>query len=157
MDRGIPARLLLMLQDGNADDRLQLEVGHGVTLDVELGTTNKGNGIVRLGDLDIRVLDCHDDGFVYRDGVLSMCFCDLNGDGYLDLVVWGVGLIPAVDDDKSPPTEPVPVFGVYIFDPATCSYRKLMRSPKDISWRLRSSSSDLRRTFPGKRDVSRAR
>lgn len=49
-----------------------LKMPDGSSIPVELNVTNKGNGVITLGSLMIRVYDTHDDGVYYKPGLLDV-------------------------------------------------------------------------------------
>ncbi len=70
----------------------QIEVMPGVSVEVVFEITAKGNGVVELPGVGVRVYDCHDDGLVFRDSLLRCEWRDFDRDGALDFVVTGVGV-----------------------------------------------------------------
>lgn len=66
-----------------------IDLSLGVSISASFEITNKGNGTLDLPGLRIRVYDDHNDGVVYRDGLLKCEWRDEDGDGVLDLVVSG--------------------------------------------------------------------
>ena len=71
----------------------------GVTLVEVLGITHMGNGSCYLYEwkdnalrllLETSAVDCHDNGWLIRGGVLKRQYADLNGDGHTDVVFSGI-------------------------------------------------------------------
>src|SRR5882672_11472229 len=83
----------------------KIEVAKGVWAEVSFEITTKGNGSVALPGLFVRVYDGHDDGLVFRDGLLR-CEWQREGDR-IDFVV--SGFAERTDGKK----EAVPVHGVF--------------------------------------------
>jgi hypothetical protein len=63
----------------------KVELSGDVELEAVLETTSKGNGILSIGGLNLHVFDLHNDGTYYNDGILSVEFSDLCGDGYKEM------------------------------------------------------------------------
>ena len=55
--------------------------------------TSKGNGVLTIGQSNIRLYDCHDDGIVFENWLLENHLEDVNSDGYQDLVLNGTVII----------------------------------------------------------------
>ena len=91
-----------------------IELGKDVSLPAKLEVTAKGNGILEVGNLKLKVYDGHDDGAYYDNDLLNVEFVDVTRDGYKDLVVSGDVLYTG-DDDQVKSVEPV-VF-LYVFVP----------------------------------------
>ena len=84
------------------DSVWSIDIGHGVTFDVLLGQSSKGNGSIELANLWLRIYDIHDDGYLYANKALNVTFIDMNGDSYLDLVVEGPVIVTGdKGDDQS--------------------------------------------------------
>src|SRR5947209_2083767 len=66
-----------------------IHVGGDVDAKVTIDVTAKGNGLMRVLNLTLKVFDTCDDGQVYVDGLLHVEFVDLKGTGYKDLVITG--------------------------------------------------------------------
>ena len=67
-----------------------IDLGNGISIKATFDITSKGNGGLDIPGGWIRVYDSHNDGVVYRDGLLKCEWRDEDGDGVLDLVVSGV-------------------------------------------------------------------
>jgi hypothetical protein len=61
-----------------------------VKMTVTIEVTAKGNGNMRIGNLDLKVFDEHNDGTYYENGLLSIEFPDINRDGKRQMVVSGI-------------------------------------------------------------------
>jgi hypothetical protein len=84
--------------------------------------TTKGNGIVSLPGLSVRVFDSHDDGVVYRGGLLR-CEWQHNG-SRLDFVVSGVA------DRTEVPKASIQVRGIFRYDPSRKRFEVVRCSPE---------------------------
>jgi hypothetical protein len=70
--------------------RQDIEMGAGVKLTALIEETNKGNGLLSIGTLKLKVVDEHEDGAVYAGAVPHVEFADIDGDGIKELVVNGI-------------------------------------------------------------------
>lgn len=70
----------------------RMDLGKGVFISLKFQITTKGNGLLTLPGLAVRVYDSHDDGLIFRGGLLHCEWCDLDGDGVLELVVSGLAV-----------------------------------------------------------------
>ena len=64
--------------------------GKGLILPVEATGTQKGNGTLQIHNVYVRFYDQHDDGLVYRNGILELELKDINNDGVKDVFITGV-------------------------------------------------------------------
>jgi hypothetical protein len=108
-----------------------IDVGPGMTLDAVVEVTAKGNGVLSIANLRLRVVDEHDDGIVYKDGWAHTEFVDLNNDGWKDLVVLGSLVRTREAASESPGGEPF-VF-IYLFDAEAMAF---VRSYKHATFEL---------------------
>jgi hypothetical protein len=79
--------------DGMPGERVlqrTIDVGRRVKADVLIEVTNKGNGLLSVGGLALKVVDQHDDGALFAGGMAHVEFADIDGDGFKDLVVSGI-------------------------------------------------------------------
>lgn len=72
----------------------------GVKLAATIEVTAKGNGAMRIGSLNLRVFDSHDDGEYYENGLLDIEFPDMNGDGRRQMVVSGIVCFTDEKEDR---------------------------------------------------------
>lgn len=77
------------LQSGEST-AYRVNLGHGRSGNVKIEVTLKGNGAFILGNLNLRILDVHDDGVVYQGDCLDVDAIDIDNDGYIDLVISGI-------------------------------------------------------------------
>ncbi|PYK98422.1 MAG: hypothetical protein DME19_12600 [Verrucomicrobia bacterium] len=68
----------------------EINLGRGVKLAAKIEVTAKGNGTLTIGKLKVAVFDDHNDGAFYEDEMLKTDFVDIDGDGFLDLVLSGI-------------------------------------------------------------------
>ena len=68
----------------------EITLGRGVKLAAKIEVTAKGNGTLTIGKLKVAVFDDHNDGAFYEDEMLKTDFVDIDGDGFLDLVLSGI-------------------------------------------------------------------
>lgn len=128
----VPARAQVLSIDDLRDDKqgmpgeqqLQrvIEIGAGTRLPASVHVTNKGNGVLAIANLRLKVVDNHGDGATYQNGMPHVEFADVDGDGWKDLLVTGI-----VDytDDKSDKVRKQESFTfLYRFDPRSKSFRQ---------------------------------
>lgn len=102
---------------------------NGERREICLETTTKGNGGLSIGNLVIRMLDNHDDGFVYEPECLEIRFVDLDADEVEELVVEG----NAVQTEL--PHRVLTVRGVFTFDVARGRFEIVsLAGPVDFAW-----------------------
>lgn len=120
--------------------RLQrtIEVGPGTRMDATIEETNKGNGLLTIGNLRLKVVDSHGDGAVYQDGMPNVEFADIDGDGWKDLVVSG---IVNYSDEKGVAIRKRESFTfIFRFDPRTKTFRQTY---KHASFKLEDGPHDI--------------
>ncbi len=67
-----------------------VDLGKGVTFTARFELTEKGNGGLTVPGYGLRVYDAQRDGVTFKGYLLRCEWKDMNGDGYLDLVVSGI-------------------------------------------------------------------
>ncbi len=72
--------LFTQLVNNNSQTQRILKLSDDLQFNVTLDGTPKGNGTLKIHNLNLRVFDQHDDGLVYEDGLLEIDFKDLNND-----------------------------------------------------------------------------
>lgn len=92
-----------------------IDVGKGVTVTARTELTRKGNGVLSVKNLELRIYDAHDDAAYFQDSFLKTEFADVDGDGFKDIVISGIVVyeITRVGEAKRFVREPV-VF-VYLY------------------------------------------
>lgn len=93
----------------------KFSLGVGVSADVTIDVTAKGNGYMSLLNLRLKVFDEHDDGAIYEGGLLHIDFVDLDGDGFKDLVI--SGLVIYTGEKETSPRSSEPVVFIYHLEP----------------------------------------
>jgi len=91
------------LKDGMpGEEGLQREVvlAPDVKMSAVIEVTAKGNGRMRIGNLDLKVFDSHDDGSYYENGLLNIDFTDIDGDGKRELIISGIVCFTDEKGDK---------------------------------------------------------
>lgn len=81
------------LEDGTPGElglRKELVLATNLKMTAAIKVTTKGNGRMRIGNLNLKVYDSHDDGSYYENGLLSIDIPDINGDGTCELVISGI-------------------------------------------------------------------
>jgi hypothetical protein len=81
------------MKDGMPGERefeKQIFLSPSVRLRARIEVTNKGNGILEIGDLKLHVVDEHDDGIYFEGGLLSIDFVDIDHDGKREMVLSGI-------------------------------------------------------------------
>jgi hypothetical protein len=72
---------------------IKFPVNSHITLKGTFSITSKGNGVLTISGLNIRIYDAHSDGVVFDGFLLHNEATDIDGDGYNDLVVWGTAIV----------------------------------------------------------------
>lgn len=98
----------------------RLAVGHGRTLRYVFEKTAGGDGALRIGGACVRLWDVRGDGLVFDGGLLKHVFADGNGDGYLDLFLFGIAVYTDASGRREVSRRPVKC--VLEFDPARGRY-----------------------------------
>jgi hypothetical protein len=102
-----------------------IKIGPGVTLKASIEVTSKGNGLLTIGNLQLRVVDSHDDGAKYQDGMAHVEFADVDGDGWKDLIV--IGIAEFTDEKSAAVLKREPFTFFYKYDPRTGKFRETFR------------------------------
>ena len=61
-----------------------------IKMQARIEVTNKGNGVLKISNLNVKVYDSHNDGSYYENWMLNIDFVDIDGDGKKDLVISGI-------------------------------------------------------------------
>src|SRR6185369_2717906 len=85
--------------------------GVGLTFEAYIEITAKGNGFLKMANLNLKVFDSHDDGIYYENGLLKIDFPDLDSDGRREMVISGTICFTQEKTGQITRREPV----VYIF------------------------------------------
>src|SRR5205814_1025774 len=92
-----------------------IDIGPNVKFDATVEATVRRNGILRVANLKLKVLDEYDDGSKYVGGLLHVEFTEISGDGFKDLVI--TGTVANTGDKESDPVTYSTVTAIYIFLP----------------------------------------
>jgi len=96
---------------GEREFRQKVAFGAGVTFEASIEVTSKGNGLLKMANLNLKVFDSHDDGVYYENGLLKIDFPDLDGDGRREIVISGTVCFTEEKTGQFTRREPI----VYIF------------------------------------------
>jgi hypothetical protein len=110
----------------------EVDLGKGVTAIAKLELTQKGNGGLTIPGFGLRVYDAHRDGVTFQGYLLRCEWKDMNGDGYLDLVVSGTAQFWSEKDGHLEVEKPISA--VLQYDPAKWSFSLLRGTPEIFSW-----------------------
>jgi len=107
-------------EHGSQNMSFIIPMAAGCNVPGSLDVTSKGNGLLRLLNVCVKLVDDHDDGAIYVGGALTAEFADVNSDGYRDMVVSGAVMYT---DDRSGTARGIePVLFVYTFEPRSNTY-----------------------------------
>lgn len=59
-----------------------IDIGEGIEMVALIEETNKGNGVLSLGALSLKVVDQYGDGAVYAGAMPRLEFVDIDADGF---------------------------------------------------------------------------
>jgi len=99
----------------------KFDLGGGVSANVTIDVTAKGNGYMAVLNLHLKVFDEHDDGAIYDGGLLQIDFIDLAGGGFKDLVI--SGLVIYTGEKATSPRSSEPVVFIYRFQPKERTFK----------------------------------
>ena len=75
---------------GEQGFKREIVLAPAVAMTATLDVSAKGNGSLRIGNLNLRVVDSNDDGSYYENEMLDIDFTDLDGDGKREMVISGI-------------------------------------------------------------------
>ncbi len=103
-------------QLANNNDHTQkiVELNKHLRFITTLEGTTKGNGTLKIHNLNLRLFDQHDDGIVYEGGSLKFDLKDLNENKRKELII--TGIIKYTGDDESGPSTYKPLTLIYTYD-----------------------------------------
>ncbi len=78
----------------------EVVVAQDVKLVAIIEVSAKGNGSLRIANLNLKVFDDHNDGVYYENEMLNIDFCDIDGDGKRELVISGIVCFTDEKGDK---------------------------------------------------------
>lgn len=96
---------------------LSVQVSYSLKVIGNFSITSKGNGVLQVPGVNIRLYDGHDDGVVFDSFLLNNELVDVDGDGFKDIVLWGTSILYDDKDDKEIGRRPV--LSIFRFDPKT--------------------------------------
>ena len=67
-------------------------IGEGLPYSAKMEITDRGNGWLKIANLDLHVGRSGYDSLIYKNGLLDVDFIDINGDGFKDIVISGLAL-----------------------------------------------------------------
>ncbi|MCB9397913.1 MAG: hypothetical protein H6510_08860 [Acidobacteria bacterium] len=98
-----------------------------LSIKITFRISSKGNGILSLPGLLIRIYDEHDDRLFFDPPLLENEWVDLNQDGYRDLVVSGNAILTDEADKISTRHS---VKATFVFDPKTQTFVTTQACPE---------------------------
>lgn len=111
--------------------RLSLKLGPLTVEDVVFDVTRRGNGTVSIPSLTLKLFDQHDDGLVYRDGVLRLDAVQMYRDAPLSLIVSGI--VRRTGEKENGPVTDEAITFVYYLD---CKEGRFERAFGTSSWEI---------------------
>lgn len=78
----------------------EITLAPDVKMTATIEVSNKGNGSLRIGNLNLRTVDDHHDGAYYENEMLDIDFTDLDGDGKREMILSGILCFTNEKDDK---------------------------------------------------------
>ncbi len=116
-----------------------VDLGRGLEAELGLDASTKGNGLLTLLNLRLRVVDQHDDGLLFPEP-LDVGLVDLDRDGYLDVVTAGPALLTGEDDSEHPRT--TSVMAIFMLDAKLGCYAPRLLMTLDEARTLLLMSAD---------------
>lgn len=121
---------LKKMADG--EEIISVSLKSGKSVEVILDRTSKGNGTMLLGDNTlIRIMDLHNDGFIYEGGYLNVDFVATSSNEF-DVVVSGI--LNKMSDNGAVLSRD-PIVAIYHYD-GMKYHRNYFRSPIEIDLAL---------------------
>jgi len=94
----------------------KMVVAKGIAYSAMIRITSHGNGDLKIANLDrLHVYDAHGDGDLFRNWLLTIKFADFDGDGYRDLVIYGIA--DYYDENGEKVLTSRPIIHLYRFNP----------------------------------------
>ncbi|MDP0496616.1 MAG: hypothetical protein Q7Q73_10445 [Verrucomicrobiota bacterium JB024] len=122
------------LGNGEEDYTYRVDISQNVYLPATIQVTSKGNGVLYLSNLALRIIDGHYDGAVFDKDRLTVEVVDLNQDGFGDLFAFGSVLYSLEEDDFGDgPTFRENVVFIYYYQPKTGEF---IEGPSFASFKL---------------------
>lgn len=111
------------------------DLGQGRTMPVVVEVTTKGNGMMRALNVEVPVYDVHNDGNLFRNWLLNVELADLDGDGFKDLIIFGI--VDNTDEKSGRVVSSMSVTAIFHYDSAR----------KSMKLRFFSGPDELREWF----------
>lgn len=109
-----------------------IEIGAQTKIDAHFFITTKGNGVVTLPGLTVRIYDAHGDEITFQGRLLRCEWRDEDGDGYLDLVVGGWADHFSEKGDRV--VKSVPLRAVFRYLPKQRRFETVVCPPEIYTW-----------------------
>jgi len=97
----------------DAQTRRVIKLSPDLSFPVILVGTSKGNGTLKIHNLNLRVFDQNDDGVVYENSRLNIGLQDINGDMIKELILSGI--VRHTGDSESDPDSYEAIIRIYSF------------------------------------------
>ncbi len=107
-------KLFTQLVNNNSQIQRRLEFNNKLQFNVMLEGTSKGNGTLKIHNLNLRLFDQHDDGVVYEGGLLKIDFKDLNNDKLSEIII--TGILKYTGENESDPVSYESFTQIFSFD-----------------------------------------
>lgn len=120
----------------------KVEISKDIMLKADMEITRRGNGWLKIANLDLHVGRSGYDSLIYKDELLDVDFVDINGDGFKDIIISGLMLYPHEQLDIILYREAV-VF-IYLFEPKN---KKFNLAYINSSCRLEEANDDKRELY----------
>jgi hypothetical protein len=114
-------------------------IGDNIKLIANIQMTPRGNGGLRIANLDLHVYDSYHDVAYYENDLLDIDFIDINKDGYKDIIVSGI--VCYEHDKKNIILCREPVVFIYMFSPKK---KKFFLSYRNASFKLEDGATGAR-------------
>jgi hypothetical protein len=114
---------------GELSFQRMISVAAGFEMLARIEITSKGNGILGIANLRLKVFDSHDDGTYFENGLLNIDFKDIDGDGKREMIISGIVCI--TDENGKVPLRREPVVFIYKLD-ANLAFKAVYRSGKVV-------------------------
>ncbi len=102
----------------------EVELGPGVRVPAHVEVTSKGNGRLRILNLNVRAFDGHDDTTLFEPSMANIRFIDLDGDGFLDLFVSTVEI--GTDEKTGAHLSRRPIAQAFLYRPDRVEFEELL-------------------------------
>jgi hypothetical protein len=90
-------------------------IGGNIRITIRVDITNKGNGLMQALNIKFPIYDTHDDGEIFRGGLLDVALVDIDEDGYKDVVISGI--VDKTNDKSGEIVSSGVIIAIYHYDP----------------------------------------